>query len=123
MNKAFPLPWSAYVRLLSVKTEAARTFYETEALRCGLSVRQLGRQIDSQFYERIALSRNKARMLQKAEQAEPGDALTPEEAIRDPFVLEFLALKGPTKIPVHVYLRLCSLPKSRLNGSEAVTET
>ena len=57
LDKAFPLPWSAYVRLLSVKTEAARTFYETEALRCGLSVRQLGRQIDSQFYERIALSR------------------------------------------------------------------
>ena len=36
-------------------------------------------------------------MLQKAEQAEPGDALTPEEAIRDPFVLEFLALRGPRK--------------------------
>ena len=93
LAKAFPLPWSAYVRLLSVKTEAARSFYETEALRCGWSVRQLGRQIDSQFYERIALSRNKARMLQKAAQAEPGDALTPEETIKDPFVLEFLALK------------------------------
>lgn len=37
----FPLPWSAYVRLLSVKSEAARAFYETEALRCGWSVRQL----------------------------------------------------------------------------------
>ena len=32
-------------------------------------------------------------MLQKAGPAEPGDALTPEDAIRDPFVLEFLALK------------------------------
>lgn len=41
-------------------------------------MRQLGRQIDSQFYERIALSRNKAGMLQKAELAQPGDALTPE---------------------------------------------
>ena len=29
----FPLPWSAYVRLLSVKTIAAREFYETEARR------------------------------------------------------------------------------------------
>ena len=56
-------------------------------------MRQLGRQIDSQFYERIALSRNKAGMLQKAELAQPGDALTPEDAIKDPFVLEFLALK------------------------------
>lgn len=39
MAKTFPLPWSAYVRLLSVKNETARRFYETEALRCGWSVR------------------------------------------------------------------------------------
>lgn len=31
----FPLPWSAYVQLLSVTSEAARSFYEAEALRCG----------------------------------------------------------------------------------------
>lgn len=93
LAKAFPLPWSAYVRLLSVKNELARAFYETEALRCGWSVRQLDRQINSQFYERIALSHNKAAMLQKAEAAEPGDLLTPEQVIKDPFVLEFLNLK------------------------------
>lgn len=45
----FPLPWSAYVRLLAVKHEDARAFYETEALRAGWSVRQLDRQIQSQF--------------------------------------------------------------------------
>lgn len=93
LAQAFPLPWSAYVRLLSVKNELARGFYETEALRCGWSVRQLDRQIGSQFYERTALSHNKAAMLQKAETAEPGDAITPEQAIKDPFVLEFLNLK------------------------------
>ncbi len=89
----FPLPWSAYVRLLSVKNAAARAFYETEALRCGWSVRQLDRQVNSQFYERIALSKNKVAMLETAEAAEPDDAMTPEEAIKDPFVLEFLNLK------------------------------
>jgi hypothetical protein len=41
-----PLPWSAYVRLLSVKGTAAREFYEAEALRAGWSVRQLDRQIE-----------------------------------------------------------------------------
>jgi predicted nuclease of restriction endonuclease-like (RecB) superfamily len=89
----FALPWSAYVRLLSVKRPEARSFYEAEALRSGWSVRQLDRQINSQFYERIALSKNKAAMLEKAETAEPGDAITPEAAIKDPFVLEFLGLK------------------------------
>ncbi len=87
------MPWSAYVRLLAVKRPEARDFYETEALRSGWSVRQLDRQIGSQFYERIALSQNKTAMLQKTETAEPGDTITPEEAIKDPFVLEFLDLK------------------------------
>jgi len=89
----FPLPWSAYVRLLSVKNENAQRFYETEALRGGWSVRQLNRQINSQFYERTALSKNKAAMLKKGEKALPEDIVTPEEEIKDPYVLEFLDLK------------------------------
>jgi DUF1016 N-terminal domain len=83
----------AYVRLLSVKNQKARTFYETEALRSGWCVRQSDRQIGSQFYERFALSKNKAAMLTKAENSEPSDLVTPEEAIKNPFVLEFLDLK------------------------------
>jgi predicted nuclease of restriction endonuclease-like (RecB) superfamily len=89
----FPLPWSAYVRLLSVTTEQARKFYETEALRGGWSVRQLDRQINSLFYERTALSRSKAKMLTKGAAAKHEDVITPEEEIKDPYVLEFLGLK------------------------------
>ena len=90
---SFPLPWSAYVRLLSVKNEHARRFYETEALRGGWSVRQLDRQINSQFYERTALSRNKAAMLAKGQKPLPEDAVRPEDEIKDPYVLEFLGLR------------------------------
>ena len=90
---AFPLPWSAYVRLLSVNNESARRFYETEALRGGWSVRQLDRQISSQFYERTAMSRNRAAMLSGGQQRRPEDAELPEQQIKDPFVLEFLDLK------------------------------
>lgn len=93
VSDRFPLPWSAYVRLLTVNSPDARIFYEAEALRFGWSVRQLDRQIQSQFYERTALSRNKAALLEKAAVAEPGDAMTPEEAIKDPFILEFLDLR------------------------------
>lgn len=89
----FPLPWSAYVRLLSVKSQQARKFYEAEALRGGWSVRQLDRQINSLFYERTALSRNKAKMLSKGGDAKPEDAVSAEEEIKDPYVLEFLGLK------------------------------
>lgn len=93
LAEAFPLPWTHYVRLQAVRSPVARRFYEVEALRGGWSSRQLDRQIQSQFYERTALSRNKARMLSKAQVAEPRDAVSPEEAIKDPFVLEFLDLK------------------------------
>ncbi|MBI3893462.1 MAG: DUF1016 domain-containing protein [Candidatus Wallbacteria bacterium] len=89
----FPLPWSHYVRLLSVRNENARTFYEREALSGGWSFRQLDRQIDSQFYERAALSRNKVAMLTKGAVPKHEDATTPEEEIKDPYILEFLGLK------------------------------
>jgi hypothetical protein len=36
----FPLSWSHYVSLLSVRKPEAREFYEAEALRCGWTVRQ-----------------------------------------------------------------------------------
>jgi len=93
LAQAFALPWSAYVHLLTVKNDHARAFYEAEALRSGWSVRQLDRQIGSQFYERTALSRNKAAMLTKGAVAKPEDTVTPDEAVKDPYVLEFLNLK------------------------------
>lgn len=54
---AFPLSWSHYVRLLSVEKPQARAFYESEAIRGGWSVRQLDRQISTQFFERTAHSK------------------------------------------------------------------
>ncbi len=52
VGSRLPLPWSQYVRLLAVRNPEARRFYETEALRGGWTIRQLDRQIGSQFYER-----------------------------------------------------------------------
>src|SRR5215510_6194552 len=91
--RSFPLSWSHYVKLLAVRDAKAREFYEAEALRGGWTVRQLDRQIGSQFYQRTLLSRNKAAMLTKGAHPRPEDAITPEEEIKDPLVLEFLNLK------------------------------
>ena len=93
-SERFPLPWSHYVILVRrIKDDDARKFYESEALRSGWSVRQLDRQISSQFYERTLLSKNKSVMLKKGEKPLPEDIVTPEEEIKDPFILEFLGLK------------------------------
>ncbi|MHC1767559.1 MAG: YhcG family protein [Verrucomicrobiia bacterium] len=91
--RALPLPWTHYVRLLRVRNALAREFYEREALAGGWSVRQLARQINSQFYERTALSKNKVAMLVKGEKPKPEDAVSADEEIRNPLVLEFLNLK------------------------------
>ena len=88
-----PLPWTHYVRLLRVRNSLAREFYAREALAGGWSVRQLDRQISSQFYERTAFSKNKSVMLRKGERAKPEDAVSADEEIRNPLVLEFLNLK------------------------------
>jgi predicted nuclease of restriction endonuclease-like (RecB) superfamily len=93
LAQVFTLPWSAYVRLLSVTDDHARRFYEDEAVRGGWSVRQLDRQINSRFYERTALSKNKAVMLVRGATPKPEDTVTPDDAIKDPYVLEFLDLK------------------------------
>jgi predicted nuclease of restriction endonuclease-like (RecB) superfamily len=85
---SFPLSWSHYVRLLSVQDPPAGRFYEEQALRSGWSVRQLDRQIASQFYER-----SKAARQTLVAKRHPEDDLAPDEHIRDPFVLEFLGLK------------------------------
>ena len=94
LARAFPLPWSQYVLLISrTRSTEAFAFYQTEALRGGWSVRQLDRQIASQFYERTAASRNKNAMLRKGAAARAGDSISADDEVRDPLVLEFLGLK------------------------------
>ncbi len=90
---AFPLSWSHYVRLLSVEKPHARAFYEAEAIRGGWSVRQMDRQIGTQFFERTAKSKRQSVMLAHGRKARPGDAVTVNEEVRDPYLLEFLDLK------------------------------
>src|SRR2546422_8235986 len=92
ISRAFPLPWTHYVRLLRVRNEQGREFYMREALARGWSVRQLDRQINSPFYERTALSKDKSVMLLKGEGAKPEDAVSADYEIRNPLALEFLHL-------------------------------
>jgi len=80
----FPLPWSHYVRLLSVSDTNAREYYEREALLGGWSVRQLDRQIATLACQRSRGARSRA----AKEENLPADS-----HVRDPFILEFLNLK------------------------------
>jgi predicted nuclease of restriction endonuclease-like (RecB) superfamily len=68
----------------------------SKASRGGRSVLQLDRQIGNQFYEKLALPRNKDSMLQKGESARQVDHVTPDEATRDRFVLVLSTSKTNT---------------------------
>lgn len=91
--RAFPLSWSHYVRLMSVEKPHARAFYEAEAIRGGWSVRQLDRQIGTQFFERAARSKQHTALLARGQKPKLEDVVSVEDEIRDPYLLEFLNLK------------------------------
>ncbi|HJA65302.1 MAG TPA: DUF1016 family protein [Candidatus Mediterraneibacter cottocaccae] len=84
------LSWSHYRLLMRVEDKTAREFYMQEAVKSQWSTRQLERQINSFFYERLLLSKNKDKVRQEIQHLEP--AKKPEDIIRDPYVLEFLGL-------------------------------
>ncbi len=85
------LSWTHYRLLLKVQSEAAREFYEQEAIASQWSTRQLERQINSFYYERLLSSQNKKPVVEEAENT--GKTLGPEDFIKDPYVWEFLNLE------------------------------
>ncbi len=87
----FPLSWSHYVVLLSIKNEDERRFYEIESVQSSWSVPELKRQLSSGLYERLALSRDKKRVRKLAEEGQAVER--PIDVIKDPYVLEFLGLE------------------------------
>ena len=84
------LSWTHYRLLMKVENGNAREFYMQEAVKAGWSTRQLERQINTFFYERLLSSKNKEKVAAEIQTSEA--AKTPEDIIRDPYVLEFLGL-------------------------------
>jgi predicted nuclease of restriction endonuclease-like (RecB) superfamily len=84
------LSWSQYRALMRVENEEARLFYEHEAARSHWNKRQLERQINSLLFERLLKSRDKDGVLQLASEGQT--VARPMDAIKDPYVLEFLGL-------------------------------
>ena len=84
------LSWSHYLLLMKVENETERKFYFEETAKSGWSVRQLQRQINTMFYQRILASRDKESVAAEIQTTEPKPEY--ERIIKDPYVLEFLDL-------------------------------
>ena len=85
------LSWTHYRTLMRIEKESARNFYIDECIAGNWSTRQLERQINSFYYERLLASRDKKMVKAEIHKLEPGPA--PKDIIKDPYVLEFLGLK------------------------------
>ena len=85
------LSYTHFKQLVELQDPLKRHFYEIEALRGNWSVRELKRQIDTQYFERSALSTNKPLASQQVHAAAEQQA--PQLVIRDPYIFEFLGLK------------------------------
>ena len=87
----FKLSWVHYLLLMKIENTVERKFYEIEAAAENWSKRELQRQYDSALFERLALSRNKAKV---RELGRKGHVIAqPSDAIKDPYILEFLDLE------------------------------
>ena len=85
------LSWTHYKLLISIDQEAKREFYLSETEKNNWAARQLERQINSQLFERLLLSKDLEAVLAVARnEKQPSDA---KDIIKDPMVLEFLGLK------------------------------
>lgn len=87
------LSWTHYRLLLKIEGKEKLAFYLTECAEQNWSTRQLERQINSFYYERLLKTKEKYKkeVQDEIHKLEPG--ITPKDIIKDPYVLEFLELK------------------------------
>ncbi|MDE7094960.1 MAG: PDDEXK nuclease domain-containing protein, partial [Anaeroplasmataceae bacterium] len=85
------LSWTHYRMIMRVEDEKARKFYVDECIKANWSTRQLERQINTFSYQRLLASHGNYNVVEDTTKREA--ARTPEDIIRDPYVLEFLGLE------------------------------
>ena len=85
------LNYSCLLYLASIDNPLKRAFYEQETIRGCWTVTELDRQVSSQYYERMGLSKDK-KALQRLT-AKNAQQITPREILHNPVTLEFLGME------------------------------
>ena len=82
------LSWSHYIELMKEEDELAVSFYMKQCDNENWSVRELKRQMKSMLFHRIALSKEKSKVIEIAQKGV--EVQRAEDIIKDPYVFEFL---------------------------------
>ena len=89
-GRKFYLSWSHYLKLMRIDNIEERHFYEIESVKNDWSLSELKRQYNSSLYEQLALSADKDMVYRLALEGQTVES--PKDAVKDPYVLEFLGL-------------------------------
>ena len=93
-SKHHRLGWTHYRILLGVQAGLKRGFYFDQTAQQRWATRELQRQIDRALFERVALSRDTKALVRLEKQRGPVETVRYEDAFKDPYLLDFLGLKG-----------------------------
>jgi predicted nuclease of restriction endonuclease-like (RecB) superfamily len=84
------LSWSHFAELLSVSDDLSRSFYEKQCINENWSIRELKRQRQTGLFERLAMSKDKAGVLELAQKGQLIEFAT--DIVKDPYIFEFLQM-------------------------------
>ena len=85
------LSYTHFTLIMGVEDAVARIFYELETIKGVWTVRELKRQIDTNYFERSAISSNPQKMSEYVQSKT--QKMTVTDIVRNPYVYEFLGLK------------------------------
>jgi predicted nuclease of restriction endonuclease-like (RecB) superfamily len=89
------LTWTHYRMIMHVENPLARRYYMNEAADSGWSTRELQRNINTMYYERLLSTTNKEETLKKASHFEKH---SPSDFIKEPYIFEFLKIPQPNSM-------------------------
>ena len=88
----YRLNYTCLAYLTSIDNPLKRAFYEQETIRGCWTQKELDRQVSSQYYERMGLSKDKKALQRLAEKN--AQQLAPRDILHNPVTLEFLGLES-----------------------------
>jgi len=86
------LSWTHYRLLMRIDNESQREFYLKECAECNWSSRQLERQINTFYYERLIATKKEGKGSVKNEVPQTEPKTVSDYILKDPYILEFLDL-------------------------------
>lgn len=92
------LPWSHYERLIRIEDKRARDWYAKETFKQGWSYRTLSRNINTLYYERLLMSKDKAPVEKEMKEKTNEFQQDKLEYIKSPVVMEFLGLPSDSSL-------------------------